>query len=125
MKKCPPHGLCLPCEWVRNRDGDTVIVRLRTGQEIAIRLKDCWAPEKQTKDGRASHRFLDVLLEKATRPLSVYFGLPDTGPNDTIDITDILKVFTFDRAVGRLFIGDIDVNEIMISRGHATREKPR
>lgn len=120
----PPEGICVRCEWEKARDGDTVEVRLRTGQTCAIRLIDCWAEEKRTDAGRRAAHFLESLLEENDEQLWVWFPpLKDTDGDGVLDLKEILAQMTFDRVPGRLFIGSEDVSELMIRHGLATREK--
>lgn len=121
---CPPEGFCARCEWVRSRDGDTVEVRLRTGQVCAVRLLDCWCDKLETEAGRAAKAFLDSLLEKNDDVLRVWVQPPvDRDGDGVVDVTDLLRILTFDRVLGRLFIGTQDVSEIMVMHGYATAEK--
>jgi len=116
----PPLGYYLPCRWVYNRDGDTVTVKLRTGQEVAVRLTDINAAEKNTDKGLAAKHWLDALLEQNIEPVSVYLTLiRDQNYNEVIDVTDVLNSATFDRWPGRVFVGEEDLNDLIVRAGHA------
>lgn len=121
---CPPEGLCLPCKWLSNRDGDTVVVELRTGQQLIVRLLDCWCEELTTQAGRDAKHWIDSLLEENDDPLHVFLPLPrDRNHDGRIDITDLLHQASFDRVLGRLFIGTEDVSGMLVRHGHAVVEK--
>lgn len=117
----PPLGICLPCEWVSCRDGDTVNIRLRTGQQIGVKLMDCHIPDRNTKGCLEANHFLESLFEQ-DGPLRAWFPLVDE--NDVHKLVHILQSFAFELASGRIFIGTEDVSEIMVQRGFATREEP-
>ena len=119
------YGLCVPCEWVRNRDGDTVEVRLRTGQVVAVRLQDCWVAELNTKEGEKAKAFLDDLLSQWDSAIRLGVPLPhDTDNDGVVDVTELLKqVVSFDRVVGRLWLGSEDLSEYLVRHGYATRTK--
>lgn len=115
----PPYGICLPCTWHRNRDADTPEVRLRTGQVVAVRLIDCWARDGDEK----ADAFAEKLLDDFDGMMSVWFPLPETGRDDQVDITDILRAASFDRVPGRVFLGTRDLSEILVTYGYATKER--
>lgn len=126
----PPLGICLTCQFVRVRDGDTVELKLGTGQIIAVRLIDCWCEETDDRDlfrrakAIAARDFLADLLSE--EDLAVYFPpVPDANRNGIIDFTDITKALSFDRVPGRLFVGTEDVSQLMVRAGHATASKPK
>jgi len=122
----PPLGLCCEVTWLRNRDADTPEVRLRTGQTIAVRLIDCWAAERGTRDGDAATAFLDDLLGRCDPgDLRAWFPPPPAGPDGRLDITDVLRAASFDRLPGRLYIGSIDVSDYLVQAGHATATRRR
>ena len=120
----PPYGICLPCTWVRNRDGDTICVRLRTGQECAVRLIDCWAPERGTPDGERAAAHLNDLMDHNDQPVSLFVPLAkDTDKDGIVSVTELIKSLSFDRLVGRVFIGTEDVSVLMVKAGHATKSR--
>lgn len=121
----PPYGICVPCHFAGLRDGDTPLVRLRTGQQIAVRLIDCWCPEMSEAGGAKAKEFLGLLLDGADGELSMWVPLArDRNADGVVDVMEILAAQSFDRVPGRLFIGESDVGEIMVERGHATRGRP-
>lgn len=115
--KRPPAGLCLPCEVSHVRDGDTVVVKIRDGgMDWAIRLLDCWAPEKYTKEGKEAANFCRQIIETAD---SLYVWIP--AP---FDPNMLLKNVSFDRLLGHIFIRqDKTLSEVMVEAGMATKEK--
>lgn len=123
--KLPPYGFCVPCQWVNNRDGDTVTVKLRTGQQCAIRLIDCWAPELNQPGGKKAAEFLTALLEGADEELSVFVPLAkDRDKDGVVSVMEILKGLSFDRVPAHLFLGTEDVSGLMVKAGHASKSRP-
>lgn len=96
-------------------DGDTITVEIR--KRLKIRLLDCWAPETRTKDadekkrGFAARDYMKSLAEGKEGVLFI--------PTED----DISKVFTFGRALGYVWIGDTNLSEEMVKKGHATKTK--
>lgn len=120
----PPKGICVDCKWEKARDGDTVELRLRTGQTIAVRLLGINCPEKNTQEGQDAKHFLESLLEENDNPLSLWLPpLKDTDGDGILDVKEILSQMTFDRVPGVLFIGTQDVGGILIRHGHAATLK--
>ena len=121
----PPLGITLPATWIPERDGDTPVVRLPSGRRCAIRLKDCWCPEKHQPGGIEARNYLWKILGHAVR-LTAHFDLPkDRNADGVLDITEILGAASFDRIPGRLFADGQDVSELMVSAGHATKTEQR
>jgi len=116
----PPLGICVLASYVRCRDGDTVVVELRTGQEVVVRLIGIDAPEMGTEDGRKAKEELEKILSHA-QTLKLWVDLPKTGHDSRVDIQDILALFSFDRVPGRLFADDQDVSETMIRKNMGRR----
>lgn len=121
----PPHGVCVSVEYVRLRDADTPVVKIRGGQwEWAVRLLGCWAPEMTDRrqgivvaEGRD---FADQTLRAAADlHLFVPFGaLPNFGQANPFELT------TFDRILGWLFVGPSQtLNEMLVRRGFAASKK--
>ncbi len=107
--------------WVRTIDGDTVVIDVG-GRAVHVRLLDCWAAPLAVPEGRAAAKALDGLLEEtADQTLSVWAPLPiDKDGDGTVGITEAIRqLFSFGRLLGRLSIGEIDVQEWLIARGHA------
>ena len=116
----PPKGICVSVAWERCRDGDTVEVRLRTGQTVAVRLKGIDCPERRTPEGHAAKQFVDSLLERNDEPLTLWLPpLSDTDGDGVLDVKEALAQMTFDRVPGVLFVGTEDVGGILIRHGHA------
>jgi len=117
--RLPAYGLCLPCNYRRCRDGDTVEISLPgSDRRWAIRLIDCWAPETHEAGGPEAKAYIEQLLDRANGRLSVWIPAPR-------HVENLLRNLTFDRIPGRLFIGtDFDVSEAMVRAGHATADRP-
>lgn len=115
----PPYGLCLPCRFVRCRDGDTVEIAFCGSDRVwAIRLIDCWCAEKSLAEGREAKQYAEKILEQVDR-LSVFVPAPK-------DVHNLLHNLTFDRVPGYLYVTtDRTLNEMMVLGGHATKEKPQ
>lgn len=117
-------GIWFPCELVEVRDGDTVVVQIREhGFEWAIRLIDTWCPElrSQNPDEReqawAAKAYAEELLDEADE-LSVFV------PWDVLARENLLKIATFDRIPGYVFVSPSQsLNELMVEGGFATKEK--
>jgi len=113
----PPYGLSLPCRLVRVLDGDTVEVSLRNSdRKWKLRLLDCWAPEKNTPEGKEAKAYAESLLE-GRDDLAVFIPVPE-------DPLKLLSAATFDRVLSYLFLDSrTTLNESMVQAGHATKTK--
>lgn len=120
-RECPPLGLCLPAQFVRARDADTIEWRVPGSAFVfASRLIDCWAPEK---DG--GNQFTRAIARQGTefttaacagRELRVYIPLPK-GPQP-------LKSLTFDRIPSYVFVDDdTTLNVLLIENKFASTTK--
>ena len=90
-------------------DGDT-FVALHQGEKINVRLAGINAPEKITKQGKASKLFLDELIKKK----NVWF--------------DVKGYDKYGRQICNIFLDEKKsecVNSILISEGYATSERYR
>jgi len=105
----------LPVVYDHCRDGDTVVVRIPgSAFTWAVRLLDCWCPEKDTTIGLAAKRYAEETLEQSN--VALYVPLP-TGEN-------ILRSLSFDRIVGVLFISPTEtLNTKLIGQGLASSTK--
>ena len=124
----PELGLCCEVEYVSLHDGDTVRVKLRTGQRCHIRLIECWCPELKDPGGPEARAYqLGILSDLEPGELRLYLPpFKDTSADGILDIYDILKAMSFSRVPGRLFIGEKDVSAMTVAAGHATQfEKPK
>ena len=117
----PPLGIYLPCVWVSCWDGDTVNIRLRAGQQIAVKLIGCQTLGIHTEEGRKAAHFLESLFEKDGE-LRVCFPLVDE--HDTQELVHVLRSFAFQPTAGSVYIGTENVSELMVRRGYATKELP-
>lgn len=124
----PPFGICLPCRYRRCRDGDTVEITVTGAYLWAIRLEDCWAPEKHTDAGKAAAAFARHVLENTT-DLTVWVKLSpeiEAKVRSGQPLNLLKEVATFDRLVGHLYIdGDTTLSEMMVRAGHATVTKTK
>lgn len=119
--KCPELGICLPAEFVRARDADSIEWRVKGSAFVfASRLIDCWAPELHSKDAgersiaEAGKAFAEKQCEG--KELRVYIPLPKTNQP--------LKMLTFDRIPSRIYLSDYrTLNELLIQNGYASSTK--
>ena len=115
--KNPPEGFTTKAKVVNVVDGDTVDVVIE--RRVRVRLQDCWCPETRTRDivekqkGIAARSFL--ITRAMGRDVTLHIPADDKG--------ELKDVFTFGRVVGRIFVDNFDVSEMMIEAGHATKEK--
>jgi endonuclease YncB( thermonuclease family) len=109
----PQPGLSLPCKVVEVYDGDTVTVEVTV--RARVRLIDCWAPELREPGGKESR---DHLANHALHKSGTLY-VP-TG-----DAKHAGQVFSFDRLVGRVWIGDeqVDLSQRMVADGKATKDR--
>ena len=114
----PPVGICLPCTVTRVIDGDTVEVTLPGSQRpLAIRLLDCWAPERKTPRGDLAKVYAEDVIEEAEE---THLFVP--APEDCRHL--LADLFSFGRLLGHIFIGASEtLSERMVRTGHAKREK--
>jgi len=115
--KRPLHGLHLPCQYLRCRDGDTVEISLYGSDRIwAIRLIDCQAPDRGEPGRDEAKAHAEQLLENAEL---VTVSVPTPA-----DPLHLLKNLTFDRIPARLWISDDEtLGERMIKDGFAKHEE--
>lgn len=94
-------------------DGDTIDVAVT--RIIRVRLLDCWAPEihgpEKVKGLISSKEMAKVALNQ-----EVTLSIPTSD-----DLQDSL---TFGRVLGRVWIGDQDLSEYMVSKKLAGKTKP-
>jgi endonuclease YncB( thermonuclease family) len=117
----PPYGLCLPCTFVRARDGDTVEVRLRdAGFTWAVRMLDCWVTDnRESPLWRAAKDLVEREAQEASDEgrLAVFLPIFNLPANP-------LSALTFDRVLGHVFISsDTTLAELLVRRGLAGRTK--
>jgi len=115
----PPIGFTTKAKVTRVIDGDTIDVEIT--RKIRVRLKDCWAPEKRSRDivekqkGIAAFSHLATVLND--KEVVLFVPADENG--------EIKDIFTFGRVIGHVFLNDEDVAEHMIQTGYATKEKVR
>ena len=115
--KEPPEGFTTKAKITRVIDGDTVDVLIE--RRLRIRLEDCWAPETRTRDREEKARGLEAKRFAKDKLLDqdVVVHIPADPEGEVKD------VFTFGRAVGRVFLDGEDFSAIMVREGLATRTK--
>lgn len=137
--KRPPYGLCLPCRFLRARDGDTVEVQISGAFVWAIRLIECWCaetnrgtPAERARGQAAKKKAVELLVEAEL--LSVWIPPPDQvlalcgvlGITRGAGPINLLAMATFDRLPGHIFLSDkLTLSEALVNAGHATTEKVR
>jgi hypothetical protein len=132
----PEIGICLPVtiaeETHKNGiyDGDTIRVhRLGSDLHLAVRLRDCWAPEVSIRGaarqypqeqqaaikqaGTAARDALVELTEQSPGDMRLFLGF------DLIEGNDLLDLISLSRLLGWLWVGDTNVSEYLCSKGLA------
>ena len=111
----PRFGLSLPCELIRIKDADTVVVSILRGRfRPAIRLIGADAPESDTQEGMAATAFAEELLGNCTA-LSLY--IPATR-----HLENLLTNLTFERLPGYIFLDEYHTySDALVQAGHAVR----
>lgn len=119
---CPPTGLCLPVEFVRARDADTIEWRLPGSAFVfASRLIDVWSPET-----RGGNQFTRAIAERGkafaanqcirAERLRVFIPLP-RGEQP-------LKSLTFDRIPSYIYLNDTEtLNQLVVENKFASSTK--
>jgi endonuclease YncB( thermonuclease family) len=108
----PPPGVTFPAEVQRVVDGDTVDVSVKL--ILRIRILDCWAPEKNTPEGKIASQALKDLLPKGT-PIKFHVPLEKAKK-----LGDVL---TFGRVLANIWKDSIDIGQTMVHNGYATKTK--
>ena len=95
-------------------DGDTIDAQIDLGFDthkvIRIRLVGINAPESRTRD-----------LEEKTRGLAAkQFVIDILKKHHNNFILHSLGVGKYGRCLGEIFLGDVKLNELLITEGHAT-----
>ena len=98
----PDLGICLPVTYIRCRDGDTVVLHMRTGSKIAVRMIGVDAPELREPGGQEAADALHSVLVAADE-LRIFIPLAETGPDGQLDVFDVLRAMTFDRVPAYIF----------------------
>jgi len=91
----PPIGLTLQGKVIDVTDGDTVKF-VPDPIIINVRLIDCWAPEKNTEDGKKSKENLEILIDQKKGTLFIPFS-------DKNKLSDMLSL---DRLLGYVYNDD-------------------
>lgn len=100
----------LPCTVERIVDGDTIQVIFT--MKMNVRFLDCWAPEKNTEEGKKAKAYLESLLKKGDK---VTVEVPLVAGN--------MPALTFGRLLGGVSKDGISLSHEMINAGHATVNK--
>lgn len=107
----PQPGITTRGKVKRILDGDTV--EIEVSYPVRVRLKDVWAPEKDTKAGQK-------VWAELTRKLigeKVLLHIP------TVDADNTSEAFTFGRVLGVVYVGSENINEWLVKEGYATKTK--
>lgn len=120
----PEPGITTHCFFERTRDGDTVEVCIGGSFVWAVRLANVWCPELRTGTERqqaaASHAFVKEILNRADPDeLLVHVPLPKKMRKKR----NLLKLLTFDRIPGYIWIGDVCLNSLIVEKGYASSTK--
>lgn len=115
LGSAPQPGWVTRAKVVEVYDGDTVTVEVR--KRIRVRLLNCWAPEIHTKDEREKAAGIKARdhLRKVLDQKEVILSVPSRE--------EVGKSFSFDRALGLIYIDDRSASELMVESGHATQSK--
>jgi len=114
-------SLRLPCEVIEVYDGDTLTVEIRL--RAKVRLLNCWAPEIRRADpeeierGLASRDHLSGLAAGERGVLEI--------PLDGQGIHSVGDLFSFERVLGNVYVGDPQINlgASQVQAGHATKDR--
>jgi endonuclease YncB( thermonuclease family) len=108
------------CRIVDIVDGDTITVEGPwTGSlRWRLRIKDCYAPEKNTEAGKRAHEYAKQLLCGETHVRVFVAAIKKIGPKNILDFV------TFNRVPAEVQLRDgRDYATEMIRAGHATKRK--
>lgn len=100
-------------------DGDTV-KGIINGKEISIRLTgiDCYETSKRDRAYKQAYLnkiSIEEVVRRGKESKVILNNILTSTPNITVKFTDIDK--RYNRNVGILYAGDINVNEYMIQKG--------
>jgi endonuclease YncB( thermonuclease family) len=101
LQPCFAHAGKVYGKVVGVSDGDTITLLTSMKKEITIRLAEIDAPEKSQPYGEASKRFLSMLV----------FGKEVTAHIEGVD--------KYNRAIGRIYLGQTNVNLELVKGGMA------
>lgn len=105
--------IALPATVVSVHDGDTMRVRFEV--ETSVRMLDCWSAE--LKDGEKGLQAKENLLKLCPDGSKVLIRIPFSS--------DISKMFTFGRVLGRVYKDGKDLSEEQVKEGFATTTKKK
>lgn len=117
----PPFGICLPCKLHHVRDGDTIVVRLRSGGFTwAVRMLDCWC----TDDRKSPlYEAAKTVAREQAQEASDEGRLALFVPIDRLP-ENPLAALTFDRVLGQLFVStEKTIADVLVEMGLAGRKK--
>jgi endonuclease YncB( thermonuclease family) len=78
-----------------------------------VRLLDCWAPERNTPEGKKA----------AAKLVEFAGGEPVVLHVPTAQAHNMADVLTFGRVVGEVWLGGINLSDWMVEHGHAKATK--
>lgn len=86
----------------------------------AVRLLNCWCPEMREEGGYEAWKYTNDTLEKADE---LYWHVP-FSKDINIDGMNILKLPSFDRLLGYLYVGTKQtLNRMLVDKGLASTTK--
>ena len=123
----PERGVAAECDYIRTRDGDTVEISIGGDLVWAIRLINVWCPELRTGEQRqqaaAAKAFVEEVMQRADPDeLLVQIKWPRIPKQEKKRINP-LKLLTFDRVPGFIWIGDVCLNELIVAKAYASSTK--
>jgi len=125
----PRLGLCVPVEYKRAVDGDTIDLSLPGGSlKWRIRLLNCWCPELHRGPatsktlGREAMLYADGILSDNSKDLRVWFPI---SQDLDLDGANPLDMFSFNRLLGAVYIGvyGLELGRLLIEAELASSTK--
>jgi len=125
----PRLGICLPVEYVRSIDGDTLDLQLPGGSlKWRVRLLNCWAPElyrgsPESKNlGTEALRYADSILSDHEKDIRVWFPVSE---DFNLENENPLDLFSFNRLLGFVFVGKygLELGSLLVEAGLASSTK--
>jgi len=115
LGQAPQPGWVTEAKVIEVYDGDTVTVEIR--KRLRVRLLNCWAPEVRTTDAEEKQRGIESrdYLRSLVDQKTVIVSIPA--------VEEVGKSFSFDRALGAIYLDGKDVSGLMVKAGKATEAK--
>lgn len=124
--EAPPYGVCLPVTYCHCRDGQTVVVRLRSNQVLAVQLLGCKVPRRDVTDpairakGREAANYLHRLLLHSDE-VAAFLPLSESEAAQLADGYGLPHKPSADPIPGRIFGDGRDVAQVLVEHGFATK----